>query len=272
MANVPNQTPNQPFSIDNAVKGAETASSLVNQYITAPIAALGIAGFNLNITKITKSELASDITDQYVENNSAIQDHIALKPEVYTITGQVGELVFQLTKGQSTTQSIAQKITTIAGFLPIITGTMKQLQNGILADKNGSKEYFDAALGNGIDLYQTFKKLNPPKTNQAKAYNYFLALRNARQLISFNSPYGFKSNFAIQNFYFSQPEKTEGYSDIELTLKQIRTVTTKTVKFDPNKYQGRTAGQKAPATNNGITQGIKASYESVKTKLTGLFQ
>lgn len=272
MADIPNQTTSNPFNIDNAIQGAETATSMVNQYIVAPIQGLGIAGFNLSITKVIKSEIACDITDQYVETNSARQDNIAIKPEKITITGQVGELVYENTKAQSNLQKLAAKLTTIAGYLPILTNTMKQLQNGVLADQDGAKGYFDAALGNGIDLYQTFKRLNPPKTNQAKAANYFYALINARQLISFDTPYGFKANFAIENFVISQPEKTAGYSDVEFVLKQFRTVTTKIVPFDPNKYQGRTAGQTAPKVNGGNSQGSAPTDGNAATKAFDLLK
>lgn len=266
MADIPNQSSSNPFNIDDAINGAETASNLVSQYIVGPIQQLGIAGFNLTITKMEESELDSDITDQYVENNAARNDHWAVKPEMYTIHGQVGELVYQNTKAQSELQNIAQKLTTIAGYLPVITATMKQLQNGVLNSQNQGKDFFDAALGNGIDLYQTFKKINPPKTNQAKCANYFAALVTTRQLISFQTPYGFKPNFAIKNFKISQPEKTATYSDVTLVLKQYRTVTTKIVPFDPNKYQGRSAGQTAPTVQQGSTQGLVADFKTLTSK------
>ncbi len=260
--------PDQIPSSDTIINGTDTASALVNQYIVAPIAQLGIAGFNLTITKTEKSEFDSDITDHYVEKNIAVQDHIALKPEMYVITGFVGELVYQNTKSQSQIQKLAQKLTTISGFLPIISDTMKQLQTSIINGKAGGGliDYLNASLGAGIDLYQTFQKINPPKTQQAKAYNYFLALRNARQLISFNTPYGFKANYVIKNFFFFQPEKTEGYSEVEFTMKQFRTVTTKTVAFDSKKYQGRTAAQQSLTANKGNTQGIGADFVSTIKK------
>ena len=53
----------------------------------------GIAGFLFDIELDQKVELQSDITDSYVENNTAVQDHIALKPEMVTFRGSVAELV-----------------------------------------------------------------------------------------------------------------------------------------------------------------------------------
>src|SRR6185312_8744514 len=38
------------------------------------------------------ASLESDITDHYIENNTAIQDQIALKPVIITTHGFIGEL------------------------------------------------------------------------------------------------------------------------------------------------------------------------------------
>ena len=263
MVDLPTQIP----SSDQLIVYADTASALVSQYVVAPIAQLGIAGFNLSIVKIYKSELKSDVTDHFVEKNVAYQDQIALKSEIFTITGVVGELVYQNTKGQSTIQKLATKLTTISGFLPVLTDAGKQLQSSVVGAQTagGTSAYLNAALGSGIDLYQTFKKLNPPKTKQAAAYNYFAALRNGRQLISFDTPYGFKSSFVIWEFSFMQPEKTDGYSEVELVLKQIQVATTKTVPFDSTMYSGRTAAQLSSPVGQTNLQGLPVSFDTTLT-------
>lgn len=53
----------------------------------------GIAGFLFDIPEDEWVELASVITDHYVENNTAVQDNIALEPERVTVRGLVAELV-----------------------------------------------------------------------------------------------------------------------------------------------------------------------------------
>lgn len=53
----------------------------------------GIGGFLFDIPGDEWVQLTSDITDHYVENNTSIQDQIALQPEQITVKGFVAELV-----------------------------------------------------------------------------------------------------------------------------------------------------------------------------------
>lgn len=52
----------------------------------------GIAGFLFDIVGDETIDLESEITDHFVENNTAIQDQIALRPEIITVSGIVAEL------------------------------------------------------------------------------------------------------------------------------------------------------------------------------------
>ena len=49
-------------------------------------------GFLFNILGEEVVTLTADATDHYVEDNSAIQDHIALKPITITLHGYIGEV------------------------------------------------------------------------------------------------------------------------------------------------------------------------------------
>ena len=251
-------------SVDQITGVIDTANELVNQYITAPDEGLGIAGFKLSIVDIYETESDSEITDHYVENNTAKQDNIAIKPEMYTIKGKIAELVYTKTDKVSTLGKLAGKLTIINGYLPVVSASIKQAQNSILNAQAGGglTNYLNASLATSVDLYQTFQKINPPRTNQAKGYNYFSALMKARQLISFDTPWGFKSNFAIKNFVFTQPEATDDVSEVKLTLKEIRKVATKLVPFDPKKYQGRTAGQISSTVDKGSIQGKAVDFNT----------
>jgi hypothetical protein len=53
----------------------------------------GIAGFLFDIPEEEEINLRSEITDHYVEDNTAIQDQIALKPDEVTVRGLVAEIV-----------------------------------------------------------------------------------------------------------------------------------------------------------------------------------
>lgn len=227
------------------------------EYLVTPFAGFGIAGFKFSAFKQYKAELRSNITDNYSEKNIALHDNIALEPEMYSLSGMIGEISYEY-KGNQASQinKIAQKLTTITGFLPALSATMKTMHNFINTKIEPSQAYTDATLGTALDLYQTYQKLNPPQTAQAKAYNFFLALRNARVLISFETPYGFKTNYAIANLVMTQPDYTDTRSDVEVVLKEFRYAQTSQVPFDPDKYELRSQQQNQPVADKGSTQGV----------------
>src|SRR5574344_1553116 len=75
---------------------------------------------------ITNNDLVAeaDITDQYVEDNTARQDHMALKPLEYTLRGFVSEKVFyrrqeitdKISDGLSKLQPIAILAPTVSNY------------------------------------------------------------------------------------------------------------------------------------------------------------
>ena len=76
---------------------ANYSLSAVNAFMVKPeipqFAQQGeVSGFLFDVKGRDELTLASNITDHYVENNSAIQDHIALKPITIRLNGFVGEL------------------------------------------------------------------------------------------------------------------------------------------------------------------------------------
>jgi hypothetical protein len=193
----------------NALETAEITNNLVNKYIVTPVVNLGIAGFEFDIFEEHKSELQAEITDHFVEDNSTRQDHIAIKPERFTLErftlrGFVGELVDRQAGAKSEITELAEKLTIINSYIPVVTGFAKQLNKTIEANKVSVVDSVDETIGTGVDLFQAYKELNPPDTLQAKGYNFFQALFRAKQLISVETPFGFKSDYAIENVIATQ--------------------------------------------------------------------
>jgi hypothetical protein len=262
-----------PKDLNETASKVDGLNQLVNQYIISPFAGFGMAGFKFSAFKEYKGELKSRITDIYNEKNVALQDNIALEPELFTLTGLVGELAHEYKDNKpSQVKKLAEKLTTIAGYLPLVSSTIKTLHNSINTKVEPSQAFADATLGSALNLYQTYQKINPPKTMQAKAYNYFLALRNSKVLISFETPYGFKSNFAILNVVMTQPEYTDTTSDVALILKEIRYAQTSTVKFNPSKLQARSQQQNQPVADKGNTQGQATDKKNFANIISNTFK
>ena len=253
-------------SVDSILNTTDTVNSLVGQYVISPIANLGLAGFAFDIFEEQKIELSSDITDHYTEQNTAVQDNISNKPLVCTLRGFIAEQVTERAEPTGELVELTQKLTTISSYVPIVTGAAKQLNNFLTdAKTNTRKENIDEAIGTGVDLFKAFKELNPPKTKQAKAYNFLKALYDAKQLCGVDTPFGFLKNMAIQNIVITQGNNSF-QSDLSVTLKQIRFATTQTVALDSNEYQARTNNQRAEVKNKGKVEG-KAVNRSILSSL-----
>jgi hypothetical protein len=232
----------------------DTTNSLVNKFVVSPLVNLGIAGFAFDIFTEHKSEQQAEITDHFVEDNSTIQDHIAIKPSKFTLRGFVGELVDTRADPKSKIQELTEKLTIINSYLPVITGAAKQLNNTV---KNGNLTTADGvedAVGTGVDLFQAYKTLNPPDTKQAKAYNFFRALFDAKQLVAVDSPFGFIGDMAIENIVSIQADN-KYITDFAVTLKKFRTASTELVDFDEKKAQGRASNQKSETKDQGKANG-----------------
>ena len=277
---LPTPTPKQTkpdLTLDDAINSAEMFTEYVNKWVVSPLANMGggVAGFVFDIMAEEKIEMTADATDHYVEKNSAMQDHIAVKPTIITLRGYVGEVVYRKTKDPSKLQKLAQKLTTVVGFLPIITDTAKSLQSAASNAKKSPLDAIDSAISGGIDIYGAYKKLQKPKTKQAQAFYFFRSLMNSKQLVAVDTPHGgFYNKMAIIGITAIQPDYTKQITDFTITLKEIRQATTKVKPYDPKKEQGRTAGQKASADNKGKTFGekVKNGINDLKTKVSNFFK
>lgn len=232
-------------SLANTIQGASSLiSSVVNGLIVSPNGAPpGVSGFVFNIIDVEEIFVDSEITDNFVEENYATQDHIALKPISFTLKGFQGELV------------------AIAGvaFNPILTSILALAP---LTQVNPSFNVQDGQIYSAIalqgsqaenvinqvpSLFSLIGNLANVQTMQQSAFNFFLNMRNNRQLVTIQTPYGLLTNYFVENFRARQPGDSRFMSDFTVTFKQIQVVSTATT---PTAATPNPAGSGAQATNS----------------------
>lgn len=207
----------------------------------------GIAGFIFDVVNDDTSELESDITDHYTEENSAVQDHIALRPEVVTVSGSVAEVV----RAVPTIRRVAttpNPLPIIPSLTPLLAPSAEAAQVATVA--TASQE--QASITSTQTLYGYYQSRLPQQPNQTKqqvAYGYIYQLWKGRQTFSVETPWGFFTNMAIQSVAARQGPESRFVSDFDITFKKIRTV--KSVDIVPGLLAGRAAFQQAPVTQNG---------------------
>jgi hypothetical protein len=249
----------QPLTLDTPLEKVALTSNLVNKFVVSPIVNLGIAGFAFDIFEEHKSEQQAEITNHFVEDNSTIQDHIAIKPSKITLRGFVGELVEEKRdNAKSEVVELVEKLAVINSYVPVVTGAASQLNSLLGIGKKTKEDALAQVVGTGVDIFKAFKELNPPDTKQAKAFNFFKAMFEAKQLVSVDTPFGFMSDMAIENIISIQGDNAY-ITDFSVTLKQFRTASTKLVDFDSKKRQGRASNQGADLKDQGVAKGKELS-------------
>jgi len=251
-----NNSSDTPFNLQNTLSSITTN---FNKYIVTPVNAFGLGGFVFDIEGENITEINTDITDHFVEDNSAIQDHIGVRPVEITLRSYVGELVHRLDDSTDTLlQNITQKLTVINGYLPQLADAAVQakdiLDNGFSFADVSNLSVSDITNA-GTNIWGFVQNLVPPTTRQQQAYLYFKALAQQKLLVSVQTPFEFINNMAIKSITAVQDESTKFVSDFTIRLKQIRFATATESAFNPADYQPVTFDQSAPTTQNGKLPG-----------------
>lgn len=228
----------------------------ISEYVITGSLGKEVTDLKLDIVGEETLSFDSDVTDHYVESNIAYQDQISLKPKIYTINGEVGELVwYQKDVSNQLFGQVAQRLEGVISFLPIRSKSFNQTKKAVMK----AAQWVDT-IDNAVTK---LKNLVPSKTNQQKAYEMLLQLRDARKPINIKTPWGVLENYVITECRITQPKDTKDKSQITISFKEFRTVSlNKTVPFDRSKYYGNAAFENQPMENNGKTSGEDVSIST----------
>lgn len=172
----------------------------------------------------TTVNLSTEITDHYLEDNSALQDHIAIRPKKLILKSYVGEVVFRQDENSGTfLQKAVQKLTTVSAALPALSQAAKQTK-ALLDSNSFSKLALNDVVSQAADYWSFVKNLASGGSKQQQAYMYFKSLMEQKILVSVQTPFEFVTSMAIESITAMQPEGSKFISDFTINLKQIRTV------------------------------------------------
>lgn len=228
--------------------------------------------------------LESDITDHYVEDNTAIQDQIAIKPFIITVQGFIGELNdIPPNKIFAAAYVAANKLTTISAYTPSLSvtallayneavfaySTATNLAQGAVsayASITGSGSSGTSVIGaNGLQS-------QPNQTQQQIYFQQFVFYQGNRTLFTIQTPWAIFQDMAIKSLKAVQSAETNVISDFEITFKQIRfaKILTSAQAYNDNaNFSGRLNQQGAPVTQLG-TNAVTQSANTFANGLAGL--
>lgn len=246
----------QPFnSLANLVDLASTAGGM---YVVAP-QNIESEVYLFDTRGEEEAALESDITDNWIETNTTMQDHIGLKPMIITLSGYVGELTNKLPKELENLQKakVSSKLSALSPFTPELTTQTQYILNrtqelyGIYEKANKTVSRIEEKL-RGIDVPQGVN-------NQQAVFDKFYQLWEKRSLVTVYTPFGVFDNMAIMSLHARQDEETAYISEFRVSFKKIRIAGLMTTYTDEKKQREAIASM---TLSNQIDKGIKKPLES----------
>lgn len=229
--------------------------------------------------------LTSEITDHYVENNYAAQDHIALAPDIIETTGFIGELNDVTPNVLEAVKTVAQKLGNISAYEPALSVSALlaynrafQAYQAVEIAKRTSIPSWKGAAGlqsdgptaitQGTSAQEFADSVNLRTQNKQQiAFQKFYGYRKARTLFTVQTPWAIFKDCAIQELVATQDAGTQYVSSFRITFKPIQVAYT---GLTPNvdQYQGRAYFHAAPVSKSG-TQAVdyrEGSFEDVLSR------
>ena len=218
-------------------------------------------GVYFDIIQEHSISLQSQITDNWMENNVVINDHVANQPLVVSLRGLTGELVYEastnsggaLSEINATIQnklgtSNINKLSALASLYPPVDNVTQIAKNAIT--------YVEASVKRYKKVIDTFRSSSQRQVRLKKIYQDLSALRENKTPLFVQTPYGSFDNMFIQGLILRQANQNY-ITDIELTLKQVNFVDSLTAS-GANKENRANCNflQRDSVENHGFTQGV----------------
>lgn len=223
--------------------------------------------------------VSSDITDHFIENNTSIQDQIALKPITISTHGFIGELNNVPPPALALIQQAQNTLVAIGGYSPTLTLAAQQQYNSAFASYQLVQSATNAAIsavssisGNsGESVIGSNNSALKPLSNQNQQQTYFQLLYGywqTRTLFTVQTPWAIFQNMAILTLNPVQGGEDRMITDFGVTFKQMNIASTSLVTAQLQ-GSGRNITQSAPNQVNGTTA-VNPGGPTVSTGLSNM--
>lgn len=262
------QTINQKYS---SISKTQLAQNIFKNTVNIGEAAVnilgsfGIAGFRFHIPTREQAKLENEVTDHYVDTNSAVQDHIACKPVQITLTGLQGDYFYSVNEIEDMLANVTPTLSLVKQFVPQLSAATKQIKKKWAEQQStantdgqtGSNRELSSSnilwnTFNDTNLFQVFTNLYKLKSAQTRAYLFFEALRKSRAVFSVECSWRSYQNMTVTQVTALRDENAD-ITDITVALKQISFVQSLVRSYENT--AGRTREQLAAVENKGVDKG-----------------
>ncbi len=232
---------------------------LVSGAIEAPFGVKQVGPFAFDLEGDDTVSLENDITDHWLEDNTAAQDSIGVRPVIVTLKGSISELTFSAeTSGaiSSFLATVESGLSQVDAYLGKYTpGATQKLLTTITQSQNIAVQIQQAAAR--VAQVANFFAAGGQRNKQQAAFAMLSALRSARTIFTVYTPFQVFSNMAIQSVLATQPSGTKTISNFTVTMKQLQFASELSSSSFLTRYGGRAAVGYQPSTSNGLTGGTE---------------
>lgn len=213
--------------------------------------------------------LTSQITDNWMENNVVINDHIANSPLIVNLRGLSGELVYEPSITEESTLALAhggiltrlyekingkignvglrsEKLTDLTSLFPPVDNITQIAKNTV--------SYVESSVQRYTKYVQDFLDPSIKSSRIKKVFQDLYTLRENKIALIVYTPYETFDNMYIQSLIMRQGNE-KYVTDIELSLKQCNFTDTLTTQADEAVLAQYNQFQRAEVENHGKVQG-----------------
>lgn len=223
----------------------------------------GIEGFLFDIDLEASVDFSSQVTDHYVEDNSAVQDHIALAPITITLSGKIGELVHTKDAGTTFLRAMVDRL----GAVDILKPSQSASALRAISTYERVSSAYDSITTNLSTITDAFR--GGFKNKQQDAFAKMEELWKGRTLCSVETPWRTYQNMVIESFSAKQDDTNIMETTFTVNFKQIKYIET---SIGIGSIIGRIAEQKAPVVNKGTQSGTKDNRTGTAALFDSIFK
>lgn len=240
--------------------------------ILSPKTSPGISGFVFDIPQTETITLSSDITDNFTEDNSFINDHRIIKPTKISLTGLVGELVIKSGFQDLILETLQSSLTTIDAYAGQYTNGMTQTIQEIFSTGVNAVSRATQLANRAKNIILGFDGEGQYNNLQQRAFNNLRSLFQSNTILTVQTPWEYYDNMLIETVEFTQNEETEFETEISVTLKEIRFAQVGVISYKDNLEASRNELQSKETVDTGKIQGSRNSFLfDASTALSGGF-
>ena len=233
----------------------------MNKYIDEKSAAVvslpgfnGISGWVFDAPTGEEITLSADVTDHPTENGSFISDHVVVKPVMVTLSGYVGNLVYRSPQPGSVeyvADQITSKLLAVNAYLGPLTQGATQKAAAITSQVSYIANQVNAIKKKATNVINFLKGAEKEPDPQTIAYHELKALWKSKQIVSLQTYWEFFGTMVITNISARHDESTDDYTDISITLKEIRLVDVETTEVQDDLFPAANTQQEAAEIDKG---------------------